>query len=203
MSKASFLKRSLYFFKPFWGFLALVVSLMLAQQFIATFSPYLFGRAVDAVTHHSVRVAFIYIGAAFGISLLQANVLIWIRERIEIKRLDDHIEKAFSAKSLARMLEFSIGQHINEHSGVKQTIVNKGQNALTQLIFSMLYDIFPNVIQVVVTLAIVAFFDWRVALLAACFVTLFVSLSFRRNIRMLPRIEIMRKKNQAQSKLQS
>ncbi len=199
----SFFARSLIFFKPFWGSISLVVGLMLIGQTIATFSPYLFGKSVDAVTHHNIKNAFIFLGYAFGVSLLQANILIWIREHIEISRLDDHIEKSFSVKSLSRMFEFSVGQHINEHSGVKQSVVSRGQNSLTQLMFNSLYNLLPNVIQVIVTLGIVAFFDYHVALLAGSFVVLYVSLSLRRNKKMIPIIEEMRKKHQAQSKLQS
>lgn len=201
--KQSFFKRTLLFFRPFWGWLAVVIALMLVGQTFATFAPYFFGKSVDAVTNKNVYLAFSYIGGAFLFALIQSNILVWIRERVEIKHLDDHIEKAFSVKSLTQMLEFSVGQHINEHSGVKQTIVNKGQNALTNLVFSSLYDIFPNVIQVVVTLVIVAIFDWRVAVVASIFASIYIVLSYYRNKKMLPRIEEMRKKHQGQSKLQS
>lgn len=202
-SKQSFFKRTLLFFRPFWGWFTVVIALMLVGQTFATFAPYFFGKSVDAVTNKNTYLAFYYIGGAFLFALIQSNILVWIRERIEIKHLDDHIEKAFSVKSLTQMLEFSVGQHINEHSGVKQTIVNKGQNALTNLVFSSLYDIFPNVIQVLVTLVIVAIFDWHVAVVASVFASIYIVLSYYRNKKMLPRIEEMRKKHQGQSKLQS
>lgn len=203
MQTKSFFKRTLFFFRPFWGWLAVVLGMMIVAQGINAAAPLLFGKSVDAVTHANAYLAFLYIGGAFTLSLLQGVLLLWIREYIEISHLDDHIEKAFSVKSLSRMLEFSVGQHINEHSGVKQTVVSKGQNALTFMMFSVLYDILPGTIQIFVTLGVLAFFDWRVALTAGVFVGLYVWLSYNRNIRTLPSIEEVRRKNQSQSKLQS
>ncbi len=101
------------------------------------------------------------------------------------------------------MLGFSIGQHTNEHSGVKQTVVYKGQSALTNIMYTILYTILPNVLQIIATLIILAFFDWRVALIAFTFVLLYVYVSQGRNKKFLPLIDQIRKNNQEQSKLSS
>lgn len=203
MKQQNFFKRSLYFFREFWGWIAVVVFLMIAGQVLATFSPYFFGKSVDAVTNLNMKLAFIYIGLAFLLALIQSSFLNWAKEKVELLHLDDYIEKSFSTRSLSRMLEFSIGQHINEHSGVKQTVVNKGQPSLVNLVFTLLYDVFPYSIQVIITLGILSFFDWHIALIATMFVVSFVLLAYRRNKRLIPEVEIIRKKNQNQSKLQS
>ncbi|QQR50167.1 ABC transporter ATP-binding protein [Candidatus Nomurabacteria bacterium] len=195
--------RSLLFFKPFWKYIAIVFFMMVIGQAAATFSPFLFGKSVDAVTHNNITLAFKYIGGAFLLAIFQSNVLVWIRERIEIAFLDDHVDKAFSLNSMGKMFAFSIGQHVNEHSGVKQSIVNKGQNALTQLMYNALYNIVPNILQVLVTLVILFFFDWRIAAVASIFLFTYIYISYKRNQGFLPSIQEIRKKNQAQSKLQS
>ncbi len=101
------------------------------------------------------------------------------------------------------MLQFSIGQHINEHSGVKQTIVNKGQNSLINTVNMFIYDLMQTGIQILVTFIILFIFDWRAGLVALAFVLLHVLVAYNRNLRYYPKVDEVRKKNQSQSKLQS
>lgn len=181
-----FTKRVFYFFKPFWKYFAIVVGLMLIGQLIATVSPYLFGKGVDAITKGDTRLTLYFLVTAFGVSLINTGFLSWIRERTENKHLDQYIEKAFSVVSLNKMLHFSIGQHINEHSGVKQSVVNKGQNALTQLMYNSLYSILPALLQVLATLIILSVFDWRVGIASLFFAGLYMYVSYKRNIKYFP-----------------
>lgn len=153
-----FYKRILGLFKPFWKYFAIVFGLMLVGQVIGTFSPYLFGKSVDAVTNGDVNATVRFLLIAVALSYLQQQILIWIREYYEIKKLDRNVDVAFSVLSLQRMLKFSVGQHINEHSGVKQNIVNKGQNALSHVMYDFVYNLFPSSLQIIVTLVILAFF---------------------------------------------
>lgn len=203
MNKKSFLKRVVSLFKPFRRSFLLVVGMMLIGQLLTTFSPFLFSKSVDAVIAGNVRITAYFLLAAFVISLFRNQVLDYVRERVEIAKLDWHIEKEFSVLSLERMFGFSIGQHINEHSGVKQSVVNKGQNALSGLMYNSLYNILPSALQVVVTTIILIFFDWRVGVVAFIFVAIYVMVSYKRNIVFFPKIDQIRKKNQQQSKLQS
>ncbi len=199
----SFIKRSLHFFRPFWRYFIITVLLIIVGQAISTFTPYLFGKGVDAVINGNVRTTFIFLVVSFLLTILQAQIIQYIKEYIDIKKLDVNIEKALSVISLNRMLRFSIGQHINEHSGVKQTIVNKGQNALIGFVNTLIYEILQIGIQILVTLTILTLFDWRVGATAFAFVLLHILISNRRNKNFYPIIDAVRKKNQSQSKLQS
>ncbi len=203
MDNKIFTKRVLAFFKPFRFYLSVIVGMLILIQLIGTLSPYLFGKGVDAVIHMNSRLTFIFLGISFLISLFQSTVLYWLKEVIELKHLDDHVEKAFSISSINKVLGYSIGQHTNEHSGVQQSIVSKGQSSLQNLMYNMLYNILPSGIQVLVTLIVLVFFDWRVACTALFFVIIYIFVSLRRNKRFFPKAEQIRKKYQSQSKIQS
>lgn len=202
-SEESFFKRVLLFFRPFWAYFTIITLMVLVIQVVATFSPYLFGKAVDSVLAHDAKNTIFFFAISAIIFFLQSEVLSYIREKIEVNHLDHHIERSFSVRSIGKMFGFSIGQHTNEHSGVKQTVVNKGQSALTNVMYTILYTILPNVLQIIATLAILTFFDWRIALIAFTFVILYVYVSQGRNRKFLPFIEQIRKNNQEQSKLAS
>lgn len=198
-----FFQQVYIFFKPFRKYFAINLTIMLCIQLIGAATPYLFGKSVDAVASGNIILTAQFIGLAFLISFFQSQVMWWIKEKNEISKLDTHIEKAFSVSSLSRMLKFSIGQHINEHSGVKQSIVSRGQGALSQLMYNLVYGIFPGSLQVIATLIVLYFFDWRVAFSATLFSALFIFVSFNRNREYFPKVDTMRKNNQAQTKLQS
>ena len=199
----TFAKRVLWLFKPFWGAFAVTIAILLIIMAFGALSPYLFGKSVDAIIAGDSNRTFMLLGIGLGIAIFQRVILWWVKESIELKYLDDHIEKKFSVDSIHKMFSFSIGQHINEHSGVKQSVVNKGQNALSGMMFNMLYNILPVSLQIIATLVILAIFDWKVALVVLFFLTIYITVSLKRNKIIFPKIEEMRKKDQSQSKLQS
>ncbi|MFZ2205476.1 MAG: ABC transporter ATP-binding protein [Minisyncoccia bacterium] len=202
-NKKSFIAQILQLFRPFRKYVFIVLFVSILSQLIGALSPYLFGKSIDAVTKNDINLTFYYLIAAFLLSVFQSIFLSWYRENIEIKNLDSNLEKSFSIFSLSKMMQFSIGQHINEHSGVKQTIVNKGQNSLSKLVESVFYNMLPNIIQILVTLIILSIFDWRIALTAFTFVGIYIYVSLKRNKQAFPEIDEIRKKHQSQGKLQS
>ncbi|MCE9585165.1 ABC transporter ATP-binding protein/permease [Candidatus Nomurabacteria bacterium] len=202
-NKKSFITQIMHLYKPFRKYIFIVVFVNILGQLTGTLSPYLFGKSIDAVTHKNIHLTFYFLMGAFLLSIFQLIFLSWYRENLEIKKLGINIEKFLSIFSVNRMLQFSIGQHINEHSGVKQSIVNKGQSSLNQLIEATLYNMLPSIIQILVTLIILTIFDWRIALTAVIFVFIYIYLTVERNKKYYPRIDEVRKKHQAQSKVQS
>lgn len=203
MDNKVFFRKVASFFRPFRGYLFVIVGMLIVIQLISTLSPYLFGKSVDAVIHGDVRLAFTFLVVSLGVSLFQSVALQWGKEALELKHLDDHIEKAFSIESLEKNFSYSIGQHINEHSGVKQNIITKGQGSLENLMYAILYNILPAGLQGIVTIIVLTIFDWKIALGAIVFVVLYITISLRRNRKFFPVIESIRKKNQAQGKLSS
>ncbi|MBP7846284.1 MAG: ABC transporter ATP-binding protein, partial [Candidatus Pacebacteria bacterium] len=198
-----FLKRTLMLFKPFWKWLGVMIVILFIIQLIGAFAPFLFGKSVDAVINKDINLTFIYIGIAFAISVFQVQFLSHIKDKIQLTKLDDHIEKAFSIRSLDKVFDFSVGQHVNEHSGVKQSVVSRGQNALMNLVFNIIYTILPMSIQVISTLIILSIFDWQIAFIAFLFIFSYIFLSYRKNVSFYSRIDKIRKSHQAQTKLQT
>lgn len=203
MKTRSFLQKIWQLFKPFWKNILLLVLLLLAAQAIDTLTPYLFGKGVDAVISGNARLAFEFLAISFGLAFIQTQPIQFIKEWVDVKKLDTNIERSLAKFSLKTMFGFSIGQHINEHSGVKQTIVNKGMNSLMNLVNNFVYNIFQTVIQIAVVLIILCIFDWRLGAVALSFVAIYLLVSNRRNKVFFPKIDMIRKKNQAQGKLTS
>jgi ABC-type multidrug transport system fused ATPase/permease subunit len=203
ITKKSFISQIFSMFRPFWKPIFGIVFILIIIQAIGTFAPYLFGKSVDSISKGNMNLTFSFLLIAFCVAVFQQIGLWWIKEIVEVRALDHHVEKSFSVFSLNRMLQFSVGQHVNEHSGVKQTIISKGQNSLNDLMKTMFYDIFPNSLQIIVTLIILAILDWKIALIALTFSVLYILFALRRNKNMFPLVGEIRRKHQAQGKLQS
>ncbi len=90
-SEKGFLKRILLFFRPFWKYFTIITLMILVIQVVATFSPYLFGKAVDAVLAQDVNSTIFFFSISAIIFFLQSEVLSYIREKIEVNHLDHHI----------------------------------------------------------------------------------------------------------------
>lgn len=195
--------RTLKLFRPFWKSFGVVVGLMLIGQIIGIFAPYLYGQSVNAVLNRNVRLVVITLLGAFGLSLLQNEFLSWYREKIELTKLDEHIDHYLYSKSLEKMFSFSVGQHVNEHSGVRQSIVSRGQNALNEIMVTMLYTIIPNVLQIVVILAVLVYFKWQIAAVTLFFIVVYSLLRYHYNNVYLPQVLGIRRRRQAQTRLQS
>ena len=201
--KKSFFVRTILIFRPFWGAATLVLSIQFLGQLLGAISPYFFGKSVDAVIHKNAHGTILFLCLAFLLTILNSNVLSWIREHFEITKFGDYFEQYFSRESLKKMLSFSVGQHTNEHSGIRQSIVNRGQNAFEDYIHNLIYIIAPSVLQIFVTLAILVYVEWHVALVAVTFICLYLWVSYRRNKRYFHDLDLMRKKRQTLSKLQT
>lgn len=199
----SFFKRTLLIFKPFWKYIGLFIGLMFIGQIIGAISPYIFGKGVDAVIGGDAKKTIEYMAIAFLLFYFQQQILARIRDHIEIKKMDRNIEMYFSKMTLNKILSFSIGQHINEHSGVNQQIVNKGQNAIENIMYNGLFSVLPGLLEAVATLIILAFFDWRISFCAAVFVGLYIYVTSLSNKENFPKIEAVRKREQVITKLQS
>lgn len=202
-SKKSFISQILLMFRPFWKPIFFVFCFLAIIQLVGTVSPYLLGKSVDSITTGNIKLTFYFVSIAFLTAIFQYIFLGWFKDMIELKKLDSNVEKYFSVFSLEKMLKFSVGQHTNEHSGVKQGIMNKGQTALQSFMYTMFYTILPNFLQIFVTLIILAIFDWRIAVSAFIFMFCFLFLSFKTNTKFFPRIDEMRKNRQSETKIQS
>lgn len=202
-TKSSFIKRIVLFYRPFWMIFAVLLTFFIATHLISTLSPYLLGKTVDAITNNEYKTSLLLVAAAFGISLFTNSILRWIREHYEINKLDSDIERYVATYSVKKLFGYSIGQHLNEHSGVKQSVANKGQNALNQLVMQVTYEILPTLIQVVVTLIILTVFDWRIALFCAFFVIAYIVISINRNKKSFAPVLDLRNKRQSQAKMQA
>jgi ATP-binding cassette subfamily B protein len=94
-------------------------------------------------------IFFVIMLLLISLAISQINNLFgYLGERIEIKKIDFEVERYVSEKTLDKIMEFSIGQHENQNSGIKKSIIDRGQHSLGALAYLIIYDVAPVILRV-------------------------------------------------------
>lgn len=138
------------YFQPFFRSMGWLFFVLLLAQVVAALSPYIFGKIIDAIFAKAPLVSVLYfVLLLFGVAVME-KVLSYASSIIEIRFLDCDVARHISRSSLERLLTFSFGQHVSEHSGLKQNILRQGELAFKNMVNNLIYVLIPLVLQVCV-----------------------------------------------------
>lgn len=202
MNKRYFTK-TIEFFRPFWKPILIVLGFMAIDLCLGLLHPYLFGKSTDALLARDARSTLIFIASGAVIFFLQHQLLLFFRENIEIEYVDTDTSKHMANISLKKMLTFSIGQHNNENSGVKQHIVTKGESALQETVFQMMYEVLPLAIRLIVTTIVLCFMNIYIGIFIILMIIGYLFTTYKANNIFISRLNILRDRRQENAKLSS
>jgi len=154
-----FIKKLYEMYRPFRWKMSVVFLFIAFSSGFGLITPYLQGRVVDGlVSRQPINHIAWLIGAALLVALLH-NLFAHCRELYEIKNIDFSVRRHISHSTLRRVLGFSIGQHISENSGLKQSVINRGQHSLTTLAYQALYAVLPVMVEVCLLIGVLLYHD--------------------------------------------
>ena len=200
MKKHSFrtlLSRLSYSAKPFRKSLAIVLACIIGMHVTLTATSVCISEIVDYASKHGVgkpettRFSVTLVVIAFVLTAFRI-VLIKFKNSIEIKELEIQIANNLNHKSLEKFFTFSNGQHLNEHSGVKQNIVTNGINAIRSQINSLLYRFFPAFASYVISIGILFYCHWIIGVLFIGNTAIYLYMMYRHNNKLVPGIQSVR-----------
>jgi ATP-binding cassette subfamily B protein len=182
-------------FRPFKRNMRLVFAFILAQQAVGLVSPYLQGRVIDyLITHKPISRTLWFAGAALVLYLLQTGIGQW-RDRFEVKHLDFRLRRHSSGVAMNKVLSFSISQHTNQHSGIREAVMDRGQDSLTSLVYAVLYDFLPLVIEVTVMSVALLFLSFWLGIITLAGATLYTFTVYQMNKRFRPQLKELEDKH--------
>ena len=190
--------RTLY--RPFFGMLTVLFLLLVGGQVLFLLLPYLQGKIIDDLAAHApLSHSFMLGGVILGVYLV-ANILNYIRERYEQAHFDYGMPQFIAEHTLERIFRFSLGQHINEHSGLRLSVMNKGNDALIQFINMGVYSFLPLLLQIILATAAIAFVSPVLGSIVLFFSLIYVVAQYRYNTTFFPTMKENRKRWNDQSK---
>ena len=118
--------------------LAIAFSLLLAKLITYTVS-----KDVNSI----IKVSIVYIGL-----LVFSHALSFVKYWYEVTRLTTNVQQFWREYSLKKVLSLNPSQHVEDHSALKLSIINIGEQRVEGLLNTVLYDILPVFVLVVISI---------------------------------------------------
>ena len=162
-------------------------------------------RVFDIVQKHGadrayLREALLWVGLAGSIVFLRILVL-GVKFKTQIKKLDLILPNYLNHESIRKFFSFSVGQHVNEHSGVKQTIVNSGTTSIQNQINLGISQVVPAIAQFFVSLCVLFYTSTIVGVIFLGIGVMFCIMMYRHNRKLIPGIRKTRDQKISNSRL--
>lgn len=177
MSNIKLLKSILDFSKSFRKELILVFICVFITSALEALTTYLLGDIFNIIQKHSSESSYLptalwLVGFAL-LTYLAKTFIVTLQQRLEVKKLDVAVSNHLNHESISRYFKFSNGQHINEHSGVKQNIITAGFTSIQNQMNMFIYQFFPSISNFFVALVVLFSISFTIGV-----TYLFVSIGF-------------------------
>lgn len=158
-SNVEILRRIFSFAKKFKKPLLLVLFFSLIINAINGLNGYILSKIIDVMQAKGTsNEAFMIALQLIGFSALLILLRIFFTGKqniIEIKKITLIMQNTLSYEALSKFFNFSKGQHLNEHSGIRQSIVSNGISSIQNQIDIFINQLFPNIGLFLVAFAII------------------------------------------------
>jgi len=140
-------------YKPFLGVIIILLFLIIIQEILGLIGPYIYGKIIDGVIakdsiYEVLKLCFL----AFFVFIISDVVVAYYKEKIEVNKFDFDVVRKIAALTMEKVFKFSIGQHESQNSGIKKSVIDRGQTALVNFGYNLLYEVFPIILQLLVTI---------------------------------------------------
>lgn len=149
MSNLKLISKIWQFAKPFRKTLLIIFLCVLGIWGIEAINSILLSNIFDIIQLHSNDKSFLPKALTFaslaGIGVVIKILISRFQGNVEIRDLDIKASNHLNHESISKYFGFSNGQHINEHSGVKQNIITSGFTSVQGQIHMFIYVFFPAI----------------------------------------------------------
>ncbi len=133
-------------FGPLKWRMLLVLGVISLIQGLSLIGPYIQGTILDNISHGKAMAQTYGLIALAGVVWLVSHWLLnFPKEMYEVEKVDFDIDERAGDHTMMQMTNLSVGQHNTFHSGMKQSIINRGQTSMTALVNMFLYEIVPTI----------------------------------------------------------
>ncbi|HBI25496.1 MAG: ABC transporter related protein [Candidatus Wolfebacteria bacterium GW2011_GWC2_39_22] len=177
-----FLFKTLEIYRPFQKTMGVMFLFMIVMQIFNLVSPYLYGRIIDGVVSQQPIQQVLFIAFMAFMVYATQELLGYLSDQYELKYFDFAVPRHIKVRTLNKFFTFSIGQHNNQNSGVKRSVITRGEHSLNSLAFKFAYEIIPMVLQVLFTVVALLYINWILGSIVLSGVVIFVAITIYLNI---------------------
>jgi ABC-type multidrug transport system fused ATPase/permease subunit len=159
--------------KPFHKHFYIQLVSTIIQQVINIYVIYLTAKILDSIVQKEFEQAYIFVITAAILQLVRVMISYFTDIHAQNK-IDFAIQQYLEEYSFKRIFSLNIFQYTEDHSAVKEQVINRGENALEDIVSTLFLTILPTVTQIIFALVAMSFFSHVVALWT--FITLVIAI---------------------------
>lgn len=190
--------------QPFFSVILIIFACILSVTLIDAINSFCLSKIFDMIQNHGTDIhylntALMYIAIALGLIFIRICI-VGFQSRTQIKRMDQVFMNHLNHESISKFFSFSNGQHINEHSGVKQTIVNSGTSSIQNQVNLLTHQLAPYLARCIVGVIGIFYASTLMGGIFLLIAVIFFTLMYRLNTLLVPGIRKLRERKQLNSR---
>ena len=149
--------------KPFHRDFYLQLTSTIVQQGINVANIYISAKILDSIIHKDFDKALLLTGVVI-VTLLVRTLISYFTNIHAQNKIDFAIQQHLEKYSFKKIFKLNISQYIEDHSAIKEQVINRGENAVENIISTLVLTLVPATTQIVFTVIAVSFYSKAIAL---------------------------------------
>lgn len=171
-------------YRPFRKVVIGMFFFIMVAQGLSLVSPLLYGKIIDAIVAKKSMSLVMVFAVLSLLAYLSQNAIWYFRDKFELKYFDYEVSEHISRRTLDKVLSFSVGQHLAQHSGIKQSIINRGEDSLKQVTYDLAYKVFPLVLRLLFTVVALLYLNFLLGSVVFASISVYIGLTIFINLKM-------------------
>lgn len=164
--------------KPYHKYFYIQVCLVFLFQAFSIGVTVLNSHLINSLVSKSLENAII-IFVIWLIVIMVMNIIWYFQEKTRETNLSETLAQYLQEYSLRRILNLTVSQHIEDHSAIKLTIINRGEGATSSIISALITNVIPTVLYTIIALSTLAYYNTILGIVSCIIMTGLFYLSYR------------------------
>lgn len=148
--------------KPFHKDFYTQLFLIVLQQAINILSIYILAKVLDAIIHKNFDQSIILVLLNLLFSLIRIIISYYTDIHAQNK-IDFAIQQHLEQYSFTRIFNLNIFQYTEDHSAIKEQVINRGENAVEDIVSTIVLNLIPTGTQILFAIIAMSFYSRFVA----------------------------------------
>lgn len=149
--------------KPFHKDFYIQLGSTIVQQGITVFTIYILAKALDAIVHLEFDLALTYILYNL-VAMLTKAIIGYFTEIHAQNNIGYAIQQHLEEYSFRKIFKLNISQYTEDHSAIKEQVINRGESAVENIISMIVLNLLPTITQILFAVIALSFYSKAVAL---------------------------------------
>lgn len=161
--------------QPFHKDFYIQLSSIVVQQAIQVGITFIFAKTLDALISKNIPL-LVWIIILYPILNIVKNRIGYYTDLHSIKKIDNAIQQFLEEFSFKKIFTLNISQYREDHSAIKLQVINRGENAVENIVSTLVLTFIPAITQIIFALVAISFYSVTVALW--CLITLLIAIAW-------------------------